>query len=101
MERTAEWIEHPEDIVKTRVDVRRLARGKATVRVENRLRHQDGAYRWLSWTAVPDQNLIYAVARDVTAEKAAAERLRAAEEALRQSQKMEAVGQLTGIAHDF
>jgi nitrogen-specific signal transduction histidine kinase len=42
------------------------------------------------------------VARDVTAEKAAAERLRQAEEALRQSQKMEAIGQLTGgIAHDF
>ncbi|WP_347263964.1 hybrid sensor histidine kinase/response regulator [Nitrobacter sp.] len=101
-ERTAEWIEHPEDIVKTRVEVRRLARGKATVRFENRLRHKDGSYRWLSWTAVPDQNLIYAVARDVTAEKVAAERLRAAEEALRQSQKMEAVGQLTGgIAHDF
>ncbi len=51
---------------------------------------------------MPDEDLIYAVARDVTAEKEQAEVLLQTEEALRQSQKMEAVGQLTGgIAHDF
>jgi PAS domain S-box-containing protein len=99
---TSRWLEHPEDQARTMAEVDKLAAGEPTIRFENRLRHKDGSYRWLSWTAVPDQNQIYCVARDITAEKAAAERLKNTEEALRQSQKMEAVGQLTGgIAHDF
>jgi PAS domain S-box-containing protein len=102
LDRTSEWLEHPDDggIMRSQVD--RLRDSEATVRFESRFRHKDGSYRWLSWTGVPDQDRIYAVVRDVTAEKAAAERLKVAEEALLQSQKMEAVGQLTGgIAHDF
>jgi PAS domain S-box-containing protein len=102
LNKTSRWLEHPEDQARTMAEVDKLAAGEPTIRFENRLRHKDGSYRWLSWTAVPDQNQIYCVARDVTAEKAAAERLKNTEEALRQSQKMEAVGQLTGgIAHDF
>ena len=69
---------------------------------ENRYRHKDGGFRWMSWVGAPEGDLLYATGRHVTAEKEAAEALQRAEDQLRQAQKMEAVGQLTGgIAHDF
>jgi PAS domain S-box-containing protein len=102
LNRTSEWLEHPDDDGLTRARIEKLGACDATIKFESRYRHKNGSYRWLSWTSVPDQDHIYAVVRDVTAEKAAAERLKVTEEALLQSQKMEAVGQLTGgIAHDF
>lgn len=95
-------IVHPDDRAATVGEMGRLAEGATTFRFENRYRARDGGYRWISWIAVPDEDLVHAVGRDVTAEKEAAEELARAQEALRQSQKMEAVGQLTGgLAHDF
>mgnify|MGYP000465724749 CR=1 FL=1 len=100
--RTSEWMEHPDDIAKTRAEVARLAAGAVTFEFENRFRKRDGGYAILSWTAVPDEDHLYCIARDVTEERERSAELDHAREALRQSQKMEAIGQLTGgIAHDF
>jgi PAS domain S-box-containing protein len=93
---------HPDDRDATTAEMSKLDQGLTTFRFENRYAAKDGSYRSISWAAVPEANLIHAVGRDVTAEREQAEALRQAEEALRQSQKMEAMGTLTGgVAHDF
>ncbi len=100
--RTTEWLEHPDDRERTRAEVAHLAAGGRTLAFENRFRHKDGGYRWLSWTAVPEEGRFYCAGRDVTAQRDADAELAQAQEQLRQSQKLEAVGQLTGgVAHDF
>jgi len=93
---------HPEDRAGLLEKIGVLSGGLPLVGYEIRDLHKDGSFRWLSWTIVPEGELLYGVARDISVEKKQAEALRHAEDALRQAQKMEAVGQLTGgIAHDF
>ena len=93
---------HPDDRERTRGGFEHLKAGNPILRFENRYRAKDGSYKWFAWAAIPYGDAYYASGRDITAEKAAAADLAVAQEALRQAQKMEAVGQLTGgLAHDF
>ncbi len=56
----------------------KLSRRKATLKLENRFRGKDGSYRQLAWTAMPtSEGLVYAVARDITAQLGQPDRKRA------------------------
>ena len=59
---------HPDDREATLTEVSRLSRGETTLRFRNRYLRVDGEAVWLEWNAraVPDEGVIYAVARDVT-----------------------------------
>ena len=76
---------HPDDRPATVVEKDGLAEGKVTFAFENRYLCKDGSYKWLLWNAVsvPEQEVIYAVARDITERKRAEEALRDSREQLR------------------
>ncbi len=100
---------HPGDREATLAVWQALLQGQPALRFENRYRDKAGGWHWLQWVAVPENGKIYCSARDISEEKDAAQALRAAQEsldhsvsALLQSQKLEALGKLTGgVAHDF
>ncbi len=84
------------------VDAYQAAKAGEQPHIQNRYRHKDGSFRWIAWVAAPAGDLTYATGRDITAEKAREAELAYTQDQLRQAQKMEAVGQLTGgLAHDF
>lgn len=73
---------HPEDVSKTQEAVESLMRGEPTIDFQNRFLAKDGTYRIIDWAALPvlEEQLVYAVGRDVTEQKASERALRESEE---------------------
>jgi PAS domain S-box-containing protein len=64
---------HPDDRERTLEQNRKVRSGGQAIEFENRYRCKDGSYRWLRWNATADlaHQLIYSVARDITAARQA------------------------------
>ncbi|MGC9506119.1 PAS domain-containing sensor histidine kinase [Baaleninema sp.] len=116
---------HPEDRERSLEAAKTLVEGGVHETFENRYCCKDGSYRWLQWTSISlvEQQLIYAVARDVTQRKKTEIALRESESQLRQkadrlsktlqelrqtqmqlvqTEKMSSLGQLiAGVAHEI
>jgi PAS domain S-box-containing protein len=74
---------HPDDHEKTLREVAALQQqGYLTINFENRYLSKDGTYHWMSWNAasLPDRQLIFASAKDVTELKLHASELQRAKE---------------------
>jgi PAS domain S-box-containing protein len=76
---------HPEDRQATVTETAQLKNGEVTFAFENRYLCKDGSYKWLLWNAVsaPQQESIYAIARDITERKRSEEELRDSEDRYR------------------
>ena len=63
---------HPEDRRRTEEEAAALARGARTVHFQNRYYDKAGRIHWLEWMSqpAPEEETIYAVARDITERKA-------------------------------
>ena len=88
---------HPDDLESTRNEMRAARRGQNKRNFETRYVHKDGRAISLNWTGTWSEPVRrhFFIGRDLTEKQAA-------DAQMRQVQKMDAVGQLTGgVAHDF
>jgi PAS domain S-box-containing protein len=92
--KSSEWLLDPDDRG-------RPPTGQRTLQFENRFRHKNGGYRWISWRSVPDRGRIYVMGRDITELKDAETQLRLARRELAQGARRTTAAVMTAaIAHE-
>ena len=89
---------HPEDRALIVPRLEQLRNGNSVEYFEVRVRHKDGSFRWVGWTAAsfPEEKLIYIFGRDVTPRRNAEEQIRQLNDALSRR-----VGELTDVNREL
>ena len=85
---------HPDDLEKTFEEVKLLSKNSPTIDFENRYVKKNGELVFLQWRANLNttNNLIYAIARDVTDIRKTQEKLLSSEKSLNEAQKIAKIG---------
>lgn len=72
---------HPDDADRTVQTIGKLfSEGGVVTDFRNRTRHQDGSYRWISWSAGLQNGQIVAIGTDITAQVVAEEKIKFSEQ---------------------
>jgi PAS domain S-box-containing protein len=101
LNKTIEWLVHPDDLARTRAQQFRVADGPNALHFENRLRDKNGSYHWLSWKGVAEEGKFYGVARDITDLKNTADQLRILRRELAEVSRHTTMGAMAAsIAHE-
>ncbi|MFB2924009.1 PAS domain-containing sensor histidine kinase [Aerosakkonema funiforme] len=96
---------HPHDREGTLLELEKISQGADTIAFENRYLCKDGSYKWLSWNgiSIPEQELCYANARDITDRKQLEAARASTEAALRASEAkfQKLVANVPGVIYQF
>jgi PAS domain S-box-containing protein len=96
---------HPDDLPITIQEMEKLRRGEDVKNFENRYRRKDGEYVWMSWNSHAVGEMIYAVVRDTSEQRAERQTISSlllrANEHIRDMERLAQLGELVaGVAHE-